>query len=404
MEAALRAALALERLAAPLARPLARAAHGGADPLRLPERLGVPGLARPPGRLLWLHGASVGEVAAGRGLAAALAAEAGAALLVTTATAGGAGAAPAGALHQFAPLDLPGAVRGFLDAWRPDLGVFVEGDLWPRLVLEAGRRGVPLALVNARASRTRARLPSLMGAMLRRLAVATAQDGAVAAGLVALGLDPGRVHAVGDLRAAAPPPGADPGLLAGLERLARGRPVWAAVSTHAGDEAAVAAAHGLLRRRRPEALLIWAPRHPGRGAAARAALAAAGLAEGAVVLDRLGVAGAAFRVAPLAFLGGSFGPEGGHNPWEPAALGGAVLSGPGVAHHRDGFARLLAAGGARLVPDGRALGEAVAGLLGTPELERMRAAARAVAAEGGEALPRTLALLRPLLARDRRAA
>jgi 3-deoxy-D-manno-octulosonic-acid transferase len=142
----LRSLLGLTRWLPALPRHLAARAHRrmGAEPARLGERLGRPSLARPKGRLVWVHAASIGEVVAARDLATDLAREAGAALLVTTATEGGAGAVPCGALHQFAPVDTPEAVAGFLGHWRPDLGIFVEGDLWPRLVIEAEARGCGL--------------------------------------------------------------------------------------------------------------------------------------------------------------------------------------------------------------------------------------------------------------------
>ncbi|EYD77122.1 3-deoxy-D-manno-octulosonic-acid transferase [Rubellimicrobium mesophilum DSM 19309] len=407
----LRAVLGLERVAPALPRWLAARAHRrqGAEAGRFPERLGRASEARPGGRLIWVHAASVGEVVAARDLARDLAAETGASLLFTTTTQGGAGAVPKQALHQFAPVDTPGAVAGFLDHWWPDLGIFVEADVWPRLVLEATRRGVPLALVNARASRTRTRLPGSLGALLSRFAVVTAQDESVRGELKRLGL--ACVEAVGDLRASAEPPPADCAMLEALRGEIGGRPVWAAVSTHPGDEVEVLEAHRAARGRHPGLLLLWAPRHPARRADIVRAVEGAGLrvarrsrgepvsgGTDVLVLDTLGETGLVFRLAPLSFLGGSFGPEGGHNPWEPASLGSALLSGPRVANHRQSFARLEGAGAARIVEDGAELGAAVAGLLGTAKLDGMREAGRRAAAEGSGVRARTLELLRPLLA------
>jgi 3-deoxy-D-manno-octulosonic-acid transferase len=399
--------MGLTRLAPALPRHLAARAHRrmGAAPGRLAERMGQASLARPQGRVIWVHAASVGEVVAVRDLALDLAREAGASLLFTTSTEGGAGAVPTGALHQFAPVDTPEAVRGFLDHWRPEVGIFVEADLWPRLVVAAGARGVKLALVNARASRTRTRAPRSMAALLGHFAVVTAQDAGVAEGLRGLGV---AAEAVGDLRAAAEAPWVDPEELETLGAATAGRPVWAAVSTHPADEGAVAAAHRRALAAHPGALLLWAPRHPARAGQILGALDGLRVVQrslggwpgpGADVLlvDTLGETGLVFRLAPLTYLGGGLGPEGGHNPWEPARLGSAVLSGPGVANHRDGFRQLVAAGAARIVDSEGALAEAVVGLLGSAELEGMRAAAGRVAAEGSGARARTLEILRPLL-------
>lgn len=379
----------------------------GAPPERFPERLGRASLLRPEGRLVWVHAASVGEVVAARDMAQDFAREAGATLLFTTSTQGGAGAAPKGVLHQFAPIDTADAVRGFLDHWRPDLGIFVEADLWPRLLLEAKARGVRLALVNARASRTRRRAPQTMRALLSRFDVVTAQDAAVERELQDLGIV--RAEAVGDLRAAAEPPGADPDALAALTETITGRPVWTAVSTHPADEGAVASAHRAVMAAHPGALLLWAPRHPARAEAVAGTLSGLRVARRSLgepvdpntdvlLMDTLGETGLLFRLSPLTFLGGGFGPEGGHNPWEPARLGSAVLSGPRVANHRDGFRKLTSAGAARIVESGADLGPTVANLLGSADLETMRAAAARIAAEGSGARARTLELLHPLLA------
>jgi 3-deoxy-D-manno-octulosonic-acid transferase len=144
---ALAAYLALSRLGGPAAPALLRRrlARGREDGARLDERLGRAGRPRPPGRLAWVHAASVGEAVSAVPLVRALGAR-GLQVLVTTGTVTSArrmaAALPDGAVHQFAPVDTGGAVRGFLDHWRPDLAVWIESELWPRLVVETARRGV----------------------------------------------------------------------------------------------------------------------------------------------------------------------------------------------------------------------------------------------------------------------
>ena len=143
---------------APFARLLLtqRAARGKEDRARLGERLGVAGLKRPEGRLIWVHGASVGESLAALPLIEKLLEDPHVRVLVTSGTVTSAkimqARLPARALHQFVPLDTPRAVARFLDHWKPDAGLFVESDLWPNLIMAASARGVKLALVNARIS------------------------------------------------------------------------------------------------------------------------------------------------------------------------------------------------------------------------------------------------------------
>lgn len=411
----LRAYLALTALAPALLDRMARQGHATqkADPLRLAERLGRASVPRPPGRLVWINAASVGEVASSLDLARDIAAATGARLLFTTTTATGAETVARRlpqAIHQFQPVDTPRAVRAFLDHWRPDLALFVENDLWPRLMIDTDRRGIPLAVINARASRTRARAPRTVAALLRRAALITAQDAATAAQLRGLGLDPARILDTGDLKAAANPLPADDRALAALQQAIGARPVWLAASTHPDDDAPVLQAHRAALASHPDLLLILAPRHPARGAPLAAQIASAGLrmaqrSAGALpgddtqvyLADTLGEMGLFYRLAPLAFLGGSFGAEGGHNPHEPAALGAAVLHGPGVANFAQVFDVMTRAGAAQVVSDGADLGACVAGLIGTPALDRMRDAARSLSQDGTRARRALLSRLLPLL-------
>ena len=411
----LRAYLAATTLAPGLLRRLARKGHAaqGADPARLAERFGRAAAPRPEGRLIWINAASVGEVASSLDLARELEAATGARLLFTTTTATGAETLARRlpqAIHQFQPVDTPAAVRAFLDHWRPDLALFMENDIWPRLVIDTARRDIPIAVINARASRTRARAPRAMAALLGRAALISTQDAATAAQMRALGLEPARILDTGDLKAAANPLPADSAALAALRRAIGARAVWLAASTHPGDETAVIAAHRSARIAHPDLLLILVPRHPQRGADLAAHISAAGLdvarrstggmpadATEVYLADTLGEMGLFYRLAPLAFLGGSFGPEGGHNPYEPAVLGAAVLHGPGVANFAQAYDGMRLAGAAAMVADADDLGRQVAGLIGSPRLDRMHAAARSLSRDGTQARQDLLTRLLPLL-------
>jgi 3-deoxy-D-manno-octulosonic-acid transferase len=396
MTALLRLYLGATGAAPALLTRMARKGHlvQAADPRRLPERFGQPGAARPGGRLIWINAASVGEVASALDLARDLEAASGARLLFTTTTATGAETLARRlpqAIHQFQPVDTPAAVQGFLDHWRPDLALFMENDLWPRLMLETDRRGVPMAVINARASKTRARLPRAMTCLLGRAALISTQDATTAAQMRRLGLDPARIIETGDLKAAASPLPADPAALEAMQQAIGTRPVWIAASTHPGDEEAVIAAHQAALLDHPDLLLILIPRHPARGAEIAALLRASDLrlarrSSGALpgpdtqayLADTLGETGLFYRLAPLVFLGGSFGGEGGHNPYEPAMLGAGLLFGPKVANFKLAYAGLAQAGAARMVTDAEDLAADVSRLIHSILLEEMRAAVRSV--------------------------
>jgi len=384
-------ALGLYLLASRLAGPLApgllarRARRGKEDPARMDERLGGARLPRPDGALIWLHGASVGEALSALTLVDALhRARPETEVLVTSGTVTAAERLapllPPGTRHAYVPVDTRAAVRRFLGHWRPDLAIWIESELWPRLIEETARRGTPMMLVNARLSEKSARAWAWAPAMAKRLighfARILTQDDETGPRLVRLGADPALVRHAGNLKVAAPPPGHDAQDLALIRAALGPRAAWLAASTHEGEEAAAAAAQAAMKARGEAPLLIIAPRHPARGEAIaaeleRARLSVARRSLGAVpgpatdvwLADSLGEMGLWYRLAPVSFVGGSLTDRGGHNPFEPAALGSAILHGPHTANFAPAYAALAAAGGARRVADGAELAAAVPALL-----------------------------------------
>ena len=345
-----------------------RLAKGKEIPDRWQEKLGQPTAPRPEGPLIWLHAVGLGETLALRGLIAAMAGKAPqASFLVTSTTRASAEVLaanlPPRTRHQFLPLDAPRYLESFLDHWRPALSVWAEQDLWPGAVAATDARGIPLALVNARmnadAFARRARCKTLASDLLNRFRLITAQDPATARHLQALGAK--GVSVTGSLKAAAPPLAADPARLAEARAALAGRRPVLLASSHPEDEAALFTA----LRARPLLTLI-APRDPARGPeiAARAAghglsatLRSAGQGPSADlwIVDTFGEMGLWFRLCPTTLIGGTFGPTEGHNPWEPAALGSAILHGPRIANFAADFAALHQVGAARPVqPEGLA--------------------------------------------------
>jgi 3-deoxy-D-manno-octulosonic-acid transferase len=397
-----------------------RRRRGKEDARRLGERLGGAGLPRPRGPLLWVHAASVGEATAvlaliDRLLAGRPALE----ILVTTGTVTSArllaARLPQRARHQFVPIDVPGAVGRFLDHWRPDLALWVESELWPNLVLLTQARGIPLALVNGRLSaRSEARWrrwPGLVAPILGAFTLCLAQDKVQADRLRRLGAP--FAESIGDLKAAAPPLPADPAALGTLRRQFEARPRWLAASTHPGEEAAAAAAHRLVKARQPGLVTLIAPRHPARGDAIAAMLRAEGLRVARRSLgdplgpdtdiylaDTMGELGLFYRLAGIAFIGGSLAAQGGHNPFEAARLDCAIVHGPDMSNCAAMAAALDGVGAAETVTDAADLADAVAALLADPRRRAARAAAGAKAAAAGlGSLDRVIDRLAPLLDR-----
>jgi 3-deoxy-D-manno-octulosonic-acid transferase len=378
---------------------------------RLGERFGWSAEPRPPGDLLWLHAASVGETVSALPLLPLL--PPGLHVLFTTGTVTSARllqsrlAATGGAswatcvIHRFVPLDVPAWAAAFLDHWRPEAACFIESEIWPNLLAACSKRGVRLGLINARMSARSARRWRLAGAFIAELLGSftwiAAQSEADAARLRALGAR--NVTAPGDLKLAADPLPVDEAELIRLKTRLAGRPVWLAASTHPGEEALAASVHATLRPRFPNLLTILVPRHPERGEAVARLLGGAprrskGEDPGDFWIgDTLGEMGLFYRLSRIVFLGKSFTPGGGQNPWEPARLGCAVAVGPNTANFDEAVANLSATGGLAIVQNEAALSAWVGGMLAEPERCQAcgEAALNAAASAGG--LPRHFASL-----------
>lgn len=377
MTAILRAYGLAARLAGPflVRRERRKLAAHGITPDRIAERTGRPRLPRPEGCLIWLHGASVGETLSILPLLQRLRAQApGTGFLVTCGTAGAAAILasrlPGDVMHQFMPLDTPGNARRFLDHWRPDLAIFVESEIWPVHLTALGKRGIPVALVNARLSEksltTWARMPRTAGRLFGHFALIAAQTGRMASALGDLGARRGVMRVGPELKSLGPPPPVDEPALQALRDWAGMRPLWLAASTHPGEDEIVLDAHKALLAVQPEARLVIAPRHPERGGdiarcaidrgltVARRATAPAQLPPGdcaVYVADTLGEMGLWYALAPIALIGGSLTQVGGHNPFEAAQLDCAILHGPHVANFVAAYDRLTDADAARAVTD-----------------------------------------------------
>ena len=369
----LRAALALGKLI-PLFAPRhlqKRLRNGKELPDRWREKLGEPTLPRPDGPLIWLHAVGLGETLALRGLIAALAHRTDAHFLVTSTTRASAEVfaanLPPRTQHQFLPLDAPAYVNRFLDQWKPALSVWAEQDLWPGAVVETAKRGIPLALINARmnadAYARRRRWRGLYADLFARFALITAQDQATARHLTALGAH--GLQVTGSLKAAAPALSVDAAALAAARAMLSGRLPVLLASSHPEEEAALFAA---LRTNGPRPLVLIAPRDTHRGAEIASRAADHGLTatrrsmgQGPTgdiwpdvwIVDTFGEMGLWYRLCPVTLIGGTFGATEGHNPWEPAALGSAILHGPRIANFAADFAALHQALAAQAVqPEG----------------------------------------------------
>ncbi|MDE2601468.1 MAG: 3-deoxy-D-manno-octulosonic acid transferase [Bradyrhizobium sp.] len=393
-----------------------RLRQGKEDPARVGERRGESEDVRPNGPLVWIHGASVGEVLAAAALIERLR-MLNMRILLTSGTVTSAAIVakrfPADIIHQYVPYDSPPYVARFLDHWKPSLALFIESDLWPNLILSSAARRLPMVLINGRMSHRSfprwRRVNGTISALLGRFEVCLAQSRVDAERFVALGSR--NVITTGNLKLDVPAPPADAARLERLMSVTRGRPIIVAASTHPGEEDLLVATHRSLVRYFPSLLSVVVPRHPDRGEAIARTIATGGLRAGLrsrdelptaatdiYVADTMGELGLFYRLAPIVFMGGSLVPHGGQNPIEAVKLGASIVHGPHVFNFSDVYEALDGAGGARRADTPEALTKQLGHLLSDPlARETSVAASTRVVEQLGGALERTLVALEPYL-------
>ncbi|WP_377189908.1 3-deoxy-D-manno-octulosonic acid transferase [Ruegeria meonggei] len=366
---------------------------------RQQERLGHASEPRPRGQLIWFHAASVGETLSVISLIKRLGQRLPQAeFLITSGTPTSAALIekrmPPRTRHQYPPLDTAGPVQRFLDHWSPDTGIFVESEIWPRLIVESGSRGIPLALLNARLSDKSVagwkKRPQTARFILDRFRLFLTQNDKTAGNLIDMGAPADRVYPGTNLKAMSDPLPVDQTALSDIRAQITDRPTWIASSTHAGEEETVLAAHAQLLKRWPNLLLLLIPRHPerrgevaalvdkvGQTAVFRSADATITAEIQIYVADTLGETGTWYALCPIVFLGGSLKDIGGHNPFEPAQAGAAVITGPGYFNFAETFAPLIECGGAIEVASTPDLTNTVTSWLSDPTaLDAARSAAK----------------------------
>ncbi|MFT5140742.1 MAG: 3-deoxy-D-manno-octulosonic-acid transferase [Lysobacterales bacterium] len=361
-----------------------------------------------------IHAASVGELNAAESLIRSLAESLQpSSLTITTFTPTGSARAQsllnADMVHFYAPLDLPGAIKRFFEYTKPRLLIIMETEIWPNLLHEANSRNIPVLMANARMSGksfiSYRRFSSLTEGALSKVNYVAAQSNKDLNRLVACGVNPDRIQVVGnmkfDLRI---PPGLKEKAVTLRQHWNKERPVIIAGSTHAEDDIAVLTAFGSVLKAYPDTLLILVPRHPERFIEAADLSAQMGyktelFSNGEAcspnaqcfVIDAMGVLQQYYACSDIAIIGGSFGPVGGHNPLEAAAVGVPIIVGP----HTDNIAEvtdaLVKAGAAIQVDDFETLASELCALIGQKDRRQsMGKAGKQMVLQGQGALQEVL--------------
>lgn len=321
--------------------------------------------------------------------------------------------------HCYLPYDLPCAAKRLLDRVQPVLAVIMETELWPNHIHQCAKRGIPVALANARLSQRSAkgyaRFARLTAPMLAEMSLFAVQTETEAERFRSLGARTQTVEVTGSIKFDLT---VDPQLLqrAALLRQqwqAGERPVWIAASTHEGEDEVVLAAHRQLLASHPDALLILVPRHPERfnsvfelcqqqgfSTVRRSSGQAVGAQTEVLLGDTMGELLFLYALADSAFVGGSLVPNGGHNLLEPAALAKPVISGPHLFNFLEIAALMRDAGALQEVDDADGLAVAVQRLFELPQdAQKMAQAGLTVMRANQGALRRLLDGLDRLISR-----
>ena len=388
---------------------------GKEDPERLEERLGISLAERPTGNLIWFHAASVGESLSLVELIKRISSsQPDYNFLITTGTITSAklilSRLPSNAVHQYIPVDTPRAVEKFLDRWRPSLAIWTESEFWPNLISFTSARDIPMILINARISEKSYRrwrfFKKSLKNLIEKFNYSLIQDQKTVKYFSKIGISSNNFELTGTLKeGSAALPHSETEQVEFSKQILN-RPVWLAASTHEGEEKLIAAAHRHASKASQGLLLIIVPRHPERGLEIASILTKENFKiclrskkdkissdTQIYIADTLGELGLWYRIAPVSFVGGSFVPIGGHNPFEPAALGSAILHGPYVENFKEIYNRLNVAGAAVKIEEASELGVKLIETLSPENAAKLAQSAWEVSSNGAEITDRAIKLI-----------
>lgn len=376
-----------------------RAMRGKEELKRKCERFGKATKRRPKGPLIWLHAASVGESMALIPIVEHILLMK-INVLLTTGTVASARLVDERfsnrVIHQYVPLDIVSCMSRFLGYWRPDISIVCESEIWPVRIYELAKYRVPQIMLNAHLSdksyKTWKKHLGLAHDIFSKFDAVVCQGDNDAGYFRDLGVL--RVFVSGNLKADVILPG-KPADIKRYQKAIGDRPVWAAISTHEGEEIMAADVHKKLMKKHPGLLTIIVPRHVERAPKIARYFDDVGLTFSSkaygqipddntdiILGDTVGDMGLYLRLTQIAFVGKSLAGEGGHNPLEPALTGAAILSGPNIQNFKATYQALMKNDAVQVVDDATMLAGFVHHLLERPDARaRMIESGRQTAAQ-----------------------
>lgn len=361
---------------------------GKEDTKRFNERKGRPTKERPNGKLIWFHGASVGESVSMLPLInKLLEINPNINVMVTTGTTTSADLMskrlPERAFHQYIPIDNPSFTKRFIKHWQPDMVLWFESDFWPAMLSSIKKKNIPLILVNGRISNKSFKrwqqFDYISKELLACFTYCLGQSEEDAYRLRVLGAKDSTC--LGNLKFAGLPIPVDETKKEAIMRQIGNRPIFCISSTHSNEEEQIARELPKLFADNPDLLVIIAPRHPQRGleiqnqikelgfsTALRSAQEPIEKTTQIYIADTIGELGIWYGISPIVFIGGSLIPHGGQNFMEPSRLRDAVIVGPHMHNFTDAMQRAQKANAIIQVNNGSEVVETVNQLLQSNDL------------------------------------
>ncbi|MCQ2913658.1 MAG: 3-deoxy-D-manno-octulosonic acid transferase [Alphaproteobacteria bacterium] len=391
---------------------------GKEDLNRFNERMGYPNLKRPEGKLVWIHGASVGETLSVQPLIKKIQeVYPNLNIMVTSGTLTSAELMEkrltGKAFHQYIPIDCPNQVKRFVEYWKPDVAFWIESEFWPNLLSEIKSKNIPLILINGRVSdRSFSRwkkLKSLSHELQSLFTKSFGQTDEDARRLKELGAQ--ETDCVGNMKFGVGELICDETELNKVKSQIKSRHCWVAGSTHEGEDEPLAIAQKIIKEKFRDALLVLAPRHPKRADEVKQIFTKFGFNVAmrskkekitdkvdVYIADTIGEMGLSYRLGEIAFVGGSLIPFGGQNMIEPARLNKVVLCGPGTTNFREIVAKAKSQEALIEIKNGEELANAAIDLLSDEEkLKRMQKNAFDFAVKEQGVTDRLVEALKPYL-------
>ena len=371
---------------------------GKEDPLRFKEKFGEYKKIKPDKKLIWFHGASVGETLSILVLIKAISErDSNLRFLITSGTKTSAqilsNRMPKEVIHQFVPLDIPKSVNAFLNYWKPDFAIWVESEIWPRLLTETSKRKIPTWLVNGSMSvqsyKSWRKFPLSAQYLYNRFERMYLRDERTAGFLNKLGLINNDAVVLGSLKADQEKLNFNKTEYEQTIKSFKGKKIWLASSTHRGEEEVILQSHKTMLEVNPNMVLILVPRPPERGkeliklasfmdlrASLRSLTQDINSTDQVYIGDTLGELGLWYELASICFIGGSLSKDGGHNPYEAILSDSFILHGPETFNFSEIYSMLDEKKCAIRVTNSREISEKILEMLDSENLEKQHNNAR----------------------------